>query len=208
MCIKKMGFLLLGMMMAFTVSATPFQEDKQYETLDKQVITDSQVLEFFSFYCPHCYQFDTEYQVAKTIKAALPKGVKMARYHVSFGGAMGHELTRAWAVAVALGVEDKIAPLMFAAVQKTQTIKKAADIRKIFIQAGVKGEDYDSALNSFVVKALIAQQEKAATDFNLKGVPTMFVKGRYMIKNEGIDTSSKEAYAKQYADVVKFLLKQ
>ncbi|WP_367680769.1 thiol:disulfide interchange protein DsbA [Candidatus Fukatsuia anoeciicola] len=203
---KKISYILLSMIIVFTVSSAPFQENKQYETLSKQVITDFQVLEFFSFYCPHCYQFDTEYQIIKTIKAALPKDIKIARYHVSFDDVIGYELTRAWIVAVALGVEDKIAPLMFTAVQKTQTIKTVADIRKVFIQAGIKGEDYDSALNSFVVKTLITQQKKVAINFNLKGVPAIFINGRYMIKNEGIDISSKEAYVKQYTDVIKFLL--
>jgi len=208
MHIKKISYLLLSMMIAFTVFPAPFQENKQYKILDKQVITDLQVLEFFSFCCSHCYQFDTEYQVVKTIKSVLPKDVKITRYHVSFGDVIGYELTRAWIVAVALGVEDKIAPLMFKAVQKTQKIKTSADIRKVFIQAGINGEDYDNALNSFVVKTLITQQKKAVTDFDLKGVPAIFINGKYMIKNEGIDVSSKEAYAKQYADVIKFLLNQ
>ena len=73
---------------------------------------------------------------------------------------MGKDLTQAWAVAMALGVEDKITSPMFEAVQKTQTVQTTADIRKVFVDAGVKGEEYDAAWNSFVVKSLVAQQEK------------------------------------------------
>lgn len=130
----------------------------------------------------------------------------MTRYHVDFLGPLGKNLTQAWAVAMALGVEDKITPLMFDAVQKTQTVQKPEDIREVFVKAGVSAEEFDGALNSFVVKSLVAQQEKAAADLQLRGVPAMFVNGKYMIKNDGLDTSSMDGYVKQYADVVKFLI--
>lgn len=132
----------------------------------------------------------------------------MTRYHVEFLGPLGKQLTQAWAVAMALGVEEKITPLMFEGVQKTQTVQTPGDIRNVFIKAGISGEDYDAALNSFVVKSLVAQQQKAAEDLQLRGVPAMFVNGKYMIKNDGMDTSSMDNYVKQYADVVTFLLTQ
>jgi len=203
---KKVWLTLIGVIMAFSASAADFSEGKQFVTMDKPATQEPQVLEFFSFYCPHCYQFSQVYHIPDAIQKALPAGTKMVKYHVDFLGPLGKNLTEAWAVAIALGVEDKISPLMFDAVQKTQTVQKPEDIRNVFISAGVKGEDYDSALNSFVVKSLVVQQEKAAADLQLRGVPSLFVNGKYMIKNDGLDTSSMDAYVQQYADVVKFLI--
>ena len=117
-------------------------------------------------------------------------------------------MTQAWAVALALGVEEKVAPLMFDAVQKTQVVQTPDDIKKVFIQAGVTSEEYDSAWNSFVVKSLVVQQQKAAADLGLQGVPSIFVNGKYMVKNDGLDMSSMDIYSKQYSDVVNFLLTQ
>ncbi|WP_145533300.1 thiol:disulfide interchange protein DsbA [Yersinia alsatica] len=205
---KNVWLALVGMVMAFSVSAAQFTDGTQYQTLNKPVTGEPQVLEFFSFYCPHCYQFEEVYHVPQTVKKALPEEVKMTRYHVEFLGPLGKELTQAWAVAMALGVEEKVTPLMFEGVQKTQTVQTPDDIRNVFIKAGVSGEDYDAALNSFVVKSLVVQQQKAAEDLQLRGVPAMFVNGKYMIKNDGMDTSSMDNYVKQYADVVKFLLTQ
>ncbi|CNJ05280.1 thiol:disulfide interchange protein DsbA [Yersinia mollaretii] len=205
---KNVWLALVGMVMAFSASAAQFTDGTQYQTLNKPVTGEPQVLEFFSFYCPHCYQFEEIYHVPQAVKKALPEGTKMTRYHVEFLGPLGKQLTQAWAVAMALGVEDKITPLMFEGVQKTQTVQTPDDIRNVFIKAGVSGEDYDAALNSFVVKSLVAQQQKAAQDLELRGVPAMFVNGKYMIKNDGMDTSSMDTYVKQYADVVKFLLTQ
>lgn len=205
---KNVWLALVGMVMAFSASAAQFTDGTQYQTLNKPVTGEPQVLEFFSFYCPHCYQFEEIYHVPQAVKKALPEGTKMTRYHVEFLGPLGKQLTQAWAVAMALGVEEKITPLMFEGVQKTQTVQTPDDIRNVFIKAGVSGEDYDAALNSFVVKSLVVQQQKAAEDLALRGVPAMFVNGKYMIKNDGMDTSSMDIYVKQYADVVKFLLTQ
>ncbi|ACT08961.1 DSBA oxidoreductase [Dickeya chrysanthemi Ech1591] len=205
---KRLWLALAGIVLAFSASAADFSDGKQFATLSKPAPQSPQVLEFFSFYCPHCYQFSQVYHVPEAIQKSLPADTKVTKYHVDFLGDFGKEMTQAWAVAIALGVEDKVSPLMFDAVQKTQTVKKPEDIRQVFVAAGVKAEDYDSALNSFVVKSLVAQQEKAAADLQLRGVPAVFVNGKYMVKSDGLDTSSMDNYVKQYADVVKFLVSQ
>ncbi|AJR01346.1 periplasmic thiol:disulfide interchange protein [Hafnia paralvei ATCC 29927] len=205
---KKILLALVGIAMAFGASAAQFSEGDQYVKLDKSITGEPQVLEFFSFYCPHCYEFEEVYHVSDAVRKGLPEGVKMTKYHVEFLGPLGKQLTQAWAVAMALGVEDKITQPMFEAVQKTQSVQSPEDIRNVFIKAGVSAADYDGALNSFVVKSLVVQQEKAAEDLQLRGVPAIFVNGKYMVKNDGLDTSSMDSYVQQFSNVVNFLLKQ
>lgn len=205
---KKIWLALVGIAMAFGASAAQFSEGDQYVKLDKSVTNEPQVLEFFSFYCPHCYEFEEVYHVSDAVRKGLPEGVKMTKYHVEFLGPLGKQLTQAWAVAMALGVENKITQPMFEAVQKTQSVQSPEDIRNVFIKAGVSAADYDGALNSFVVKSLVVQQEKAAEDLQLRGVPAIFVNGKYMVKNDGLDTSSMDSYVQQFSHVVNFLLKQ
>lgn len=205
---KKILLALAGMILAFSASAAQITEGKQYTTLEKPVAGEPQVLEFFSFYCPHCYQFEQVLHVSDTVKKKLPEGTKMTKYHVEFLGPLGKELTQAWAVAIALGVEDKITSPMFEAVQKTQTVQTVADIRQVFIDAGVKAEEYDAAWNSFVVKSLVAQEEKAAADLQLQGVPAMYVNGKYQLNPQGMDTSNMDVFVQQYADTVKQLVEK
>ncbi|MGL4683405.1 MAG: thiol:disulfide interchange protein DsbA [Hafnia alvei] len=205
---KKIWLALVGIAMAFGASAAQFSEGDQYVKLDKSITNEPQVLEFFSFYCPHCYEFEEVYHVSDAVRKGLPEGVKMTKYHVEFLGPLGKQLTQAWAVAMALGVEDKITQPMFEAVQKTQSVQSPEDIRNVFIKAGVSAADYDGALNSFVVKSLVVQQEKAAEDLQLRGVPAIFINGKYMVKNDGLDTSSMDSYVQQFSHVVNFLLKQ
>ncbi|RPH19912.1 thiol:disulfide interchange protein DsbA [Buttiauxella warmboldiae] len=205
---KKIWLALTGMMLAFSVSAAQYTDGKEFITLQKPVAGEPQVLEFFSFYCPHCYQFEEVLHVSDTVKKKLPEGTKMTKYHVEFLGPLGKDLTQAWAVALALGVEDKITAPMFEAVQKTQSVQNVADIRNVFINAGVKAEEYDAAWNSFVVKSLVAQQEKAAADLQLQGVPAIFVNGKYQLNPQGMDTSNMDAFVQQYAAVAKFLVEK
>lgn len=204
---KKIWLALAGMILAFSASAAQFTDGKEYVTLDKPVAGEPQVLEFFSFYCPHCYQFEEVLHVSDAIKKKLPEGIKMTKYHVEFLGPLGKDMTHAWAVAMALGVEDKITDPMFKAVH-AQTIQDVTDIRNVFIDAGVKAEEYDAAWNSFVVKSMVAQQEKAAADLQLQGVPAIFVNGKYQLNPRGMDTSSMDVMVKQFADVTRFLVEK
>ena len=49
------------------------------------------------------------------------------------------------------------------------------------------------------------QQEKAAADVQLRGVPAMFVNGKYQLNPQGMDTSNMDVFVQQYADTVKYL---
>lgn len=207
---KKIWFALMGLVLAFSASAAQFTEGKQYVSLPKPVAGEPQVMEFFSFFCPHCYQFERIYHVNDAVKKNLPADTKMVKYHVDFlGGDLGPVTTQAWAVAMALGVEDKVTAPIFDGIQKTQTITDPASLKETFVKAaGISAADYDAAWNSFAVKALVAQQQKAAADVDLRGVPAIFVNGKYMVNNGGLDTSSMDNFVADYANVVKFLVSQ
>lgn len=196
---------LLGIAMSFSAAAANYTEGKEYTDV-KAVPNLPQVLEFFSFYCPHCYQFESVYKVPQTVEKNLPEGVKMERYHVDFLGPLGADLTQAWAVAIVLKAEDKVTPILFEGIQKTQTINSKADIRNAFIKAGISGDEYDAALNSFVVKSIVAKQQNAAQDLKLRGVPALFVDGKYQVRNNGISVDNAADYGKEFSNVVNFLV--
>ena len=79
---KKIWLALAGLVLAFSASAAQYEDGKQYTTLEKPVAGAPQVLEFFSFFCPHCYQFEEVLHISDNVKKKLPEGVKMTKYHV------------------------------------------------------------------------------------------------------------------------------
>lgn len=163
-----------------------------------------EVIEFFSFYCPHCYAFEMEYHIPKQVAESLPKGTEFKQYHVNFLGRQSENLTRAWALAMALGAESKVKAPLFEAAQQDK-LTSMDDIRKIFIDNGVTAEQFDNNINSFAVNGLVNKQVNAAEQFKVHGVPDFYVNGKYRVNPEGLNYDD---FVKDYVETVKGLLQK
>ena len=128
---KKFLFLLSALF-SFNAFAANLEEGKQYVQVGQTASAQPEVIEFFSFYCPHCYAFEMEYHIPKQVAESLPKGTEFKQYHVNFLGRQSENLTRAWALAMALGAESKVKAPLFEAAQQDK-LSSMDDIRKIFI---------------------------------------------------------------------------
>lgn len=197
---------LLAMNVPGTSQATELKAGRQYTELSSVVQEAPDVVEFFSFNCPPCAAFAGRYGVSQAIEKVLPAGTRIEKYHVSALGPLGEELTEAWSVARVLGVESQVELPLFQAVQEKRSIKSRADIRQVFINAGVPAEEYDNAINSLVVRAVTATQIQAAKKFGVTGTPSFFVKGRYLVRNNGMSSKTEDGYGPAFADVVSALL--
>ncbi|MFO6426164.1 hypothetical protein ACLBOM_08385 [Escherichia coli] len=71
-------------------------------------------------------------------------------------------------MAMVLGVEDKVEPLLFDAVQKTRRLKSAEDIPGIFILCGCLSGEYMQALASKEVAEMTEKQKRLFREY---GVP-------------------------------------
>lgn len=206
----KIYFIIISIsfVVSFNAWSAAILEGRQYIQLNHPISNAPELLEFFSFYCPHCYQFEKICNISNDVQKRLPKNVVFYKYHVNFLGNLGKQLTHAWAVAIALGVEDQIGPILFMAIQKYNSINSVEDIKTKFIQFGITSEQYDVAWNSILVKSLIMDQEQAAIKFKLKGVPAIFVHGKYMIRNDKLDISSIHAYIDQFFELLRLLMEK
>ncbi|GIU48434.1 thiol:disulfide interchange protein DsbA/DsbL [Shewanella algidipiscicola] len=185
---KKALLVALALLMApMAALAADYKEGVHYTVVNKGPATAKpEIAEFFSFYCPHCYSF-AKVQVPQ-IKANLPEGVVFKQNHVEFiGREMGTEMSRAFAIAHQLKVEDKIEQALFAAIHdKKQRFVNRDDIRQVFIANGVSGKEFDAAANSFMVSAQMAQMKRATENAQLSGVPALVVNGKYRVETGAI----------------------
>lgn len=207
---RKFWFVLFASMLTFSAFSATYSNGNQYTTLDKPITNQPRVLEFFSFFCPHCYQFENVYHVSSMLNKSFPPGIKEVKYHVDFmGGKLGQLITHAWSVAMALNVEDKVLVPLFDGIQNTQTIRDEQSLKQTFIQAAnISADVYDAAWNSFAVKAMVLKQQKAAADFKLSAVPMLFVDGKYTINMSKLDSSSEQNFIADYVNLVNYLLKK
>lgn len=199
---KKLFVLLVGLLIAPFLQAAPeFKENVNYEIIRQTNTPKPEVMEFFSYFCPHCYQFEP---IMAELKKQLPADVTFKRTPVAFlGKEMGPELQRAYAVADLLKVEEKVTPIFFSLIHAEQKApQNRADVRAVFEKAGVNGKDFDGAVDSFAVTGMVAQYDRSTGSMNIRAVPSTVVNGKYLVKTEGIKSTE------EYIALVKFLLQK
>lgn len=211
---KKFLFAALSLFLASHVQAADLTEGKQYQEVASATRSvQPEVIEFFSFYCPHCYSFEKDYKIPEQIKNNLDKETKFTQYHVNFLGRQSENLTRAWALAMALDVESNVKMPLFEmaqeAVQKRDNNAPSLEsIRKIFLDNGVTAEQFDGGWNSFAVNGLVNKQVQLAEKLAVHGVPDFYVNGKYRVNSEGLDRSSEKNFIQDYVETVKGLLQK
>lgn len=173
--------------LAINATAAQYEEGKHYETIDARASKKPEVKEFFSFYCPHCNNFEP---VVKELKTLLKEGVKFKKSHVNFSGPRDPEiqtiLAQAYATANVLPQKDALVAAVFNHIHgKRARINELADMKDIFVSQGVTAEDFDKYYNSFSVRTMASKmardQEYYQQKGALKGVPTFIVNGKYRL---------------------------
>ncbi len=155
-------------------------DDSQYVTLEKPVAISKpgkiEVVELFWYGCGHCYKFES------TINpwiAELPEDVNFVRIPAMFGGVWNVH-GQVFITLEAMGVEQKVHHAVFDAIhvqhKKLDTVEDMAE----FLQTqGVDSKVFLSTYNSFAVKGQVEKAKKLAAAYQITGVPTMIVNGKY-----------------------------
>ncbi|MBA5761676.1 thiol:disulfide interchange protein DsbA/DsbL [Vibrio sp. 404] len=196
---KKFFALFATLMMALSAQATTFTEGDYYTVIDQPKADTPTVTEFFSFYCPHCYQFES---IVKNLKPALADDVTFEKVHVGFmGGNMAPSMVKAYATMVQLQVEARMVPAMF---EQIHVLRKAPqndqELRQVFIDNGVSASAFDLVYNSKAVEMAQEKFDKRFKDSTLRGVPAVLVNNKYIV------VASKIKSFDEYNQLVNYLL--
>lgn len=181
-------------------------EGKQYITLQNPPYPGKTVIEFFSFYCGACYFAEMEYHLPQTIKQSLPKNVVMKKYHVEGFGGLSKELSQAWAIANVLGMKNQVAKALFDGIHKSNSIKTADDIKKIFEKLGVLSEKYEAMKTNFSVQIFLNQQKTAFNQLKPEAIPSFYVNNKYKILSQNLIKSGKGSLANDHSRVINYLI--
>jgi thiol:disulfide interchange protein DsbA len=174
-----------------------------YETVATPQATQNpakiEVIEFFWYGCPHCYDFEP---LLNKWKEKLPKNVEFIRQPAAFNDQWTKH-AKAYYTAEALGVVDKIHADFFDAIQvKKEQLETEEQLAKFFVAHGVKEADFHEAYNSFPVDAKLRQAPSMAARYGITGVPTIIINGKY--KTNGPIAGSHE----KMIEVMDTLIKQ
>jgi thiol:disulfide interchange protein DsbA len=136
-----------------------------------------EVIEFFSYGCPHCAHLQP---LLSMWKATLPANAVLVKVPVSFGRRDWGQLVRAYYTLEATGDLQRLDDAVFKAIHEEG--KQLFDVDALATwaaQNGVDANKFRSLFNSPEVtqKAMVAEQ--LSRDYKINGVPTVTVAGKY-----------------------------
>ena len=134
------------------------------------------VIEFFSYGCPHCYSFEP--MLEQWVKR-LPPEVAFRRIPATFNPTF-EWYGRLFYALEAVGQVEAQHKRLFAAIHvQRQRLDKEADIAAFVNAGGGDGAKVVEALKSFGVATKLRQAKQAFEAYKVDGVPTLGIHGRW-----------------------------
>ena len=183
------GWALLGMGSA-QAQVAGLREGTDYHRLASGVAVDApagqvEVLEFFSYTCGHCFQFEP---VLKAWMQQKPAYVSFRRVPV-----FSEPFQRAYYALEAIGqlesAHDKLFQ-MFHAGHIRPKGTSPAEMGEWVAQAGVDASRFVAAYQSFAVNGKVKRATQLADAYQVEGTPAVGVAGRYLVPGQGDRTLS------------------
>ena len=126
-----------------------------------------EVIEFFSYACPHCYNFDP--LLAKW-RAGQKKDIVFQRVPVSFGRPEWAALGRLNITLNAMGLSDKLDPKVFDAYHKDRVKLEDEKTRNDWLaKQGVDVKKFNDTWRSFGVDSLAKRAEMLSASYKVQG---------------------------------------
>jgi len=138
-----------------------------------------EVIEFFSYACPHCNEFEP---VVSKWRAGLPADVHFRRVPIGFGRPQWQAVAKLYYALEVSGDLAKLDHAVFSALHVENV--PLFDEKSILSWAGTRVADpkrFADAYRSFDVQTKTARAELLAKTFDITGVPSLVVAGRYRV---------------------------
>ncbi len=174
---------------------------KDYVVLGKRAPIDTpagkvEVVEFFSYNCPHCASFEPQLE---TWVKSLPADVAFKRVPVPFVGNDTEPKQRLYYTLEAMGkVEEFQIPIFQAIHQQRQPLNGDAGILAwVAKQPNLDAKKFGDLFKSFTVVGKAKRAVQLTTEYQVAGVPALGVAGRFYIDG---DTAGSLGRALQVSD--------
>ncbi len=170
--------------------SSSYKEGQHYKVLDAAVRTSDpskiEVTEVFWYGCGHCFKFES---IIEPWKDKLPSDVEFeaspAMWPVRRPGVPANWMevhARAFYIAKALGVLDKMHKPLFDALNvDKKLLKNAEEVAELFSANGVEKEKVLKMFDSFGITSQVKQADSRAKGYRISGTPEMVVDGKYKV---------------------------
>jgi len=189
--LNRFGILLAALLAAapaFAAEPAPaadapkWEEGKSYFLVDppQQTATGDkvEVLEVFSYACPHCAHFQP---YADQLKASLPAGAAFT-YMPAVFNATWEPYARAYYTAESLGVVADTHQALFDALHRDhQQLRTIEDLSTFYAQHGVDKAKFLATAGSFEVESKLQRAAQIVKADGVDGTPSIIVDGKYRV---------------------------
>ncbi|MES2770660.1 MAG: thiol:disulfide interchange protein DsbA/DsbL [Pseudomonadota bacterium] len=172
------------------LSAAELQLGSDYVLIDPIQPTDNpakiEVIEFFSYGCPHCSEF---HPALRQWVAQLPADIAFKRVPVSFGRAQWASLSKLFYALEASGDLLRLDSAVFAGLHAQGL--RLYDDKSILEWLATQGGDSKKladAYRSFGVSSKVKRADQMAQSFKIEGVPTLVIDGKYRVVGKKIES--------------------
>jgi len=181
-------FSLMSLAMPAQAAVDGLAEGPDYQAINPPLLTDNpakiEVIEFFSYACPHCN--DLSPYVAKW-SAELPADVAFREVPVSFNSPFYQLMAKLHYTLEAIDVLPKMDAAVFDAIHNQGL--KLIDEKSILewvTSKGIDAKKFSDAYHSFGVASKVKRADQLAQLAKIRGVPALVVDGRYLVVGQRI----------------------
>lgn len=188
----------------FLISSSAFSADYtagfEYRSIDQQPTANPdriEVIEFFWYGCPHCFQFEP---VLSRWLATKPKNVDFIQVPAPLN--KNWEVhTKAFYALELMGMQKKLHEKIFAAMHvKKMRLFDEKSLTAFLVKQGVDGDQLKKNMRSFAVSNKLNKARKMMKNYQVRGVPQLAINGKY------ITSGSMAGGNTQMIEVVKYLI--
>jgi protein dithiol oxidoreductase (disulfide-forming) len=151
-----------------------------------------EVLEFFSYGCPHCAKF---FPLVSAWAAKLPKDVVLKRVAVSYGRPAWTNLARTYYALLANGDLARFDGALFHAIHDEHLqLFDAQTIAEWIGRNGGDAERFTNAYASFGINNQTVQADQLVEDYQVDAIPTLTINGRYVLLSPGAAEDEEQTF--------------
>jgi thiol:disulfide interchange protein DsbA len=186
--------------------ARQWQLGADYFLIDPRVPTSTgdkiEVVEVFSYACPHCAHFQP---AMDELKAKLPANAQLVLLPAVFH-AEWEPFARAFYAAKSMGVLDQTHQALFDAIHKDNLPLRTLDTLAtgFYASHGVNPQSFIATASSFVIDGQLGRGNQLVRDYGIAGTPTLVVNGKYRVEL----SPEHKIGAQEIVDIVLQLVKQ
>jgi len=144
-----------------------------------------EVLEFFSYGCPHCADFNP---LLTAWVAKLPADVVVKKVPVTFGRAAWANIAKLYYTLEITGDLHRLEADVFKAIHaERQNLFEEKALTEWVVKKGVDPKKFAETFGSFGVMSKVKRGDQMAQAYRITGVPALAVDGKYLIGDMGFN---------------------